>query len=207
MPVPKSEIVETAGRDLVRRDDHLVAVRLAGDRNGTVDHADLPGRAATGGRGGPGVEITQRAVGGALGGEDRTVDHGIACGKMDTRCARREDGDKVVVHGAAGEGLDVIGSIDRRAVVAVVGPWDHDRAHLDVRHPFKLGCHPVDRATRLDVAIEQVAGDQEQIDLLGNGKIHRGGERRELPLALGARLIPEIVMASAEVNICGMDDP
>src|SRR4029077_15003454 len=60
---------------------------------------------------------------------------------------------------------------------------------------------------RLDVRIEQVAGDQEQVDLLGKGQVHGRLERGELSLALGRRLLPQIVMTGAEMNVRGMDDP
>ena len=60
---------------------------------------------------------------------------------------------------------------------------------------------------RLDVAVEQVAGDQEQVDLLGEREVDGGGEGGELPLTLGARLLAEVVVAGTEMDVGGMDDP
>ena len=61
--------------------------------------------------------------------------------------------------------------------------------------------------SRLDVAVEQVAGDQEEIDLLGEGQVDGRGEGGELPLTLGARLLAEVVVAGTEMDVGGMDDP
>jgi hypothetical protein len=42
--------------------------------------------------------------------------------------------------------------------------------------PLELGRHPLDGAPRLHVAVEQIARDQDQIGLLGDGQIHSGCE-------------------------------
>ena len=76
MPVAEGEVVETARADLVGRDDDVVAIGLAGDRDRPVDHR----RRATSRR--PFCPATsrslQRAVRRALGREDRAVDDDVA---------------------------------------------------------------------------------------------------------------------------------
>ena len=69
------------------------------------------------------------------------------------------------------------------------------------------GGDALDRAPRLDVAVEEVPGDQEQVDLLREREVDAGAEGGELPLTLGARLLAEVVMAGTEMDIGGMDDP
>ncbi len=204
VPVTEGQVVEAGRGDLIGRDDDLVAVRLARDRDGAVDHPDVPRRR---GAGGLGVEVAERAVRGSLGREDRAVDDRVAGGQVDARGLGREDRHEVVVRRAAGQGLEVVRPVDRRAVVAVVGAGDDDGPDLGPGQALELGRHALDRPTRLDVAVEQVAGDQEQVDLLGEGEVDGGHECRELPFALRARLITEVVVARAEMDVRGVDDP
>jgi hypothetical protein len=84
---------------------------------------------------------------------------------------------------------------------------DDDRPDLRIGQPLELRGHALDGAPRLDVAVEQVSGDQEQIDLLRERKVDRGREGGELPLTLGTGLFTEIVMPGTEVDIGGVDDP
>ena len=77
----------------------------------------------------------------------------------------------------------------------------------DVGQARELGGDALDRAARLDVRVEQVAGDQEQVDLLAEGEVDGGLEGRELALALGGRLLAEIVVPRAEMDVRGVDDP
>ena len=53
------------------------------------------------------------------------------------------------------------------------------------------------------------AGDpgEEDVGLLGQGKVDRRLEGRELALALGSRLLSEIVVPRAEMDVRGVDDP
>ena len=105
------------------------------------------------------------------------------------------------------ERLEVVGAIDRRAVVDVVRAGDDDRPDLGVGQALELGGDALDRAARLDVAVEQVAGDEEQVDLLGEGEVDGRHEGRELALALGRGLLTEVVVARAEMDVRGVDDP
>ena len=107
---------------------------------------------------------------------------------------------------AAGERLEVVRAVDRRPVVAVVRARDDDRPDLAGGEPLELRRDALDRATRLDVAVEQVAGDQDEIDLLGQRQVDGGGEGGELALALGAGLLTEVVVARAEMDVRGVDD-
>ena len=71
----------------------------------------------------------------------------------------------------------------------------------------RLSCgHALHGSARLDVAVEQVAGDQEQVDLLGERELDRRDEGGELALALRRRLVAEVVVARAEMDVGGMDD-
>ena len=88
-----------------------------------------------------------------------------------------------------------------------MGARRDDRADLDVDEALQLGGDALHGAPRLDVAVEQVARDEEEIDLLGDGQVDRRHERGELALPLGGRRCTEVVMASAEVDVRGVDDP
>jgi hypothetical protein len=73
--------------------------------------------------------------------------------------------------------------------------------------PLELSGDALDGPPRLHVAVEQITRDQDQIGLLGDRQIDGGGESCELALALGARLLTEVVMACAKVDVRGVDDP
>ena len=107
----------------------------------------------------------------------------------------------------AGQRRQVVGAVDRRPVVDVVRARDDDRPDPRVGEPLQLRGDALDRAARLDVRVEQVAGDQEEVDLLGEGEVDGRLECRELALALRRRLLAEIVVAGAEMDVRGMDDP
>ena len=204
MPVTEGQVIEAGRGHLVGREDDVVALGLARDGDRAVDHAEPPGRRRIAGLAG---EVAQRAVWRALRGEHRAVDDHVAGGQVDAPLLRRQDRDEVVVGRAAGEGLEVVGAIDRRAVIGVVRARDDDRADLGFGQSPELRRDALDRSLRLDVAVEQVTGDQEQVDLLGKREVDGGGECRELALTLGARLLAEVVVAGTEMDVGGMDDP
>ncbi len=118
-----------------------------------------------------------------------------------------EDRDQVVAGRTAGHRGEVVGAVDRRPVEAVVGARDDDRPDPGLGQALELGGDALDRAARLDVRVEQVAGDQEEVDLLGQGKVDGRLEGRELALALGGRLLSEIVVSRTEMDVRGVDDP
>ncbi len=198
------QVVEAAGRDLLGRDDDLVAVGPARDRDRAVDHPDAP---RDGRRRGLVGEALERAARRALGREDAAVDQRIDGPQVDPRMVRVEDGDHVVVRPDAGHLGQVVGPIDRRPVVDVVGARDDDRPDARVGQPLELRRDPLHGAARLDVRVEQVAGDQEEVDLLRQREVDRRLEGRELPLPLCGRLLTEIVVSRAQMDVRGVDDP
>ena len=177
---------------------------LPGIAIGRVEQADVPvGGGLDVARG----QVAQRAVRGPLRREDRGVDDDVAGRQVDARRVRRDDRDQVVVGRAATERLEVVRAIDRRAVVDIVRTRGDDGPDLGVDEALELGGDALDRSARLDVAVEQVAGDQEQVDLLGEGEVDGRHEGGELALPLGGGLLTEVVVASAEMDVRGVDDP
>jgi len=67
------------------------------------------------------------------------------------------------------------------------------------------GGDPFHRPSRLRVRIEQVAGDHEQVYLLGQGEVDGRPERGELPLPLRGRLLAEVGVAGPEVDVGRME--
>jgi hypothetical protein len=150
------------------------------------------------------VQITKRTVRRPLRAEDRRLDHDVARVEVDLRKGRRQDRHEIVVRTGPGEGGEVVCPVDRRAVVAIVRPGDDDGPNPRPAQPLELGGNPVDRTARLGVRIEQVAGDEEDVDLLRDRQVNRGLECGELPLALGRRGLAEVIMAGAEVDVRGV---
>ena len=204
MPVPEGEVVDVARRDLLGGDHDVVAVGLARDRDGAVDHPDPPGR---GRRVTARVEVAQRTVWRALGREDRSEHHDVARRQVHRRVVRVEDRDQIVRRSVAGQPGQVVGAIDGRLVVDVVRARDDDGTDPGLGQSLQLRGHAFDGAAGLDVRVEQVAGDQEQVHLLGERQVDRGLERRELSLSLRGSLLPKVVMACPEVDVCGVDQP
>jgi hypothetical protein len=201
----EGEVVEARRGDLVGREDDLVAIGLAGDGDGAVDHADVPGRDRCRGHGSG--DIPERAVRRPLRLEDRADDEGVDRRQVDEWVARVEHGDQAVIGRRAGQRGEVVRAIDGGAIEHVVRARDDDGPDPRVGEPLQLRGHPLDGTARLDVRVEQVARDQEQVDLLGDGEIHGRPECRELSLALGRRLLAQVVMTGAEMHVRGMDDP
>ena len=88
-----------------------------------------------------------------------------------------------------------------------MGAGDDDRPDARLDEALELADDALDGATRLDVGVEEVTRDQEEVDLLGQGQVDRGAERSELAIPLGGRLDPEVVVARAEMDVRGVDDP
>ena len=88
-----------------------------------------------------------------------------------------------------------------------MGARDDRGPDAGLDEPRELGGHALDRAPRLDVRVEQVAGDQDEVDALRDREVHGGREGRELPFALGSRLLSEVVVTGAEMDVGGVDDP
>ena len=77
----------------------------------------------------------------------------------------------------------------------------------DSAQPLELGGDALHRPARLDVGVEEVARDEQEVDLFGERQVDGRLEGGELPLALGGRLFAEVVVARAEMDVCGVDDP
>ena len=153
------------------------------------------------------AEPDERAVRRALGGEDLADDDEVERRQVDRGMVGIDDRDQVVAGRTAGHRGEVVGAIDRGPVEAVVGARDDDRPDPGLGQALEFGGDALDRAARLDVRVEQVAGDQEEVDLLGQGKVDGRLEGRELALALGGRLLSEIVVSRTEMDVRGVDDP
>ncbi len=197
----EGEVVEAAGGDLLDRDHDLVVVRAPGDGDGRVQQPDPPGRRRHLERG----EVEQGAVRSALGGEHGPVDHRVDGRQVDPRALGREDGDHVLGRARSGHRRQVVRPVDGAAVVDVVGAGDSTARIRAWASRRQLRGHPLHRAPWLDVGIEQVTGDQEQVHLLRDRQVDAGAERRELALALGRSSLAEISMASAEVDVRGVE--
>ena len=200
--MPEREIVEAARGNLLGRDHDVVGVGLAGDRDRAVDHSHAIGRLGDD----RGVEALEWALRCLLGREHGPEDDHVARGQVDPRATRGKDRDEVVVRIAAGKRLEVIGAVDRRAVVHVVRARDDDRADLRRGKPGEFGRDAIGGAAWLRVRVEQVAGDQEQVHPLLDREIDSGLEGRELALALGRRLIAHVGVAGSEMDVGCMDD-
>jgi hypothetical protein len=87
-----------------------------------------------------------------------------------------------------------------------VGARDQDRPDLRRGEPLQLRGDALDGAARLGVGVEEIARDQDDVDLLGEGNVDRGLEGGELAFSLGRRLIPEVGVAGAEVHVSGVEE-
>ncbi len=61
------------------------------------------------------------------------------------------------------------------------------------------------RAARLGIGVEQVAGDQDDVDLLRDRQVDRRAEGGELPLALCGRLLAHVGVTRAEMDVGGVE--
>ena len=75
-----------------------------------------------------------------------------------------------------------------------------------VGQALELGGDPLHRAARLGVRVEQVAGDEEEIDLLGEREIDGRPEGCELTLPLRRGLVAQVGVARPEVDVRGVDE-
>jgi hypothetical protein len=204
------EVVETARGDLIGRDDDLVVLGLARDRDRAVDDADPPGGGRVrrvGSFGRRSTDPQKRTVWRALGREDLADHDEVEDRQVDRGTVRIDDRDQIVVGPTAGHRREVVGTVDRGPVEAVMGARDDDRADPRLGQTLEFGGDALDRATGLDVRVEQVTGDQEDVGLLADGGIDRCLEGCELAFALGGRLLSQIVVSRTEMDVRGVDDP
>ena len=86
-------------------------------------------------------------------------------------------------------------------------PRDEDGPDPGIDEALEFGRDAFRRTTGLDIGVEQVSGDEEQVDLFDEGEIDGSRERGELALALCGGLLAHVVVACTQVHVCGMDDP
>ena len=100
-------------------------------------------------------------------------------------------------------GTEIVSIVDRaRGQGVVVAGQDDD----GLMEPAELEAHEGDELVGHAVVIEQVAGDQDQIDSIGQGAIDDAPEREAHSLVVG-RLLPGIAVAvAAEMNVGGVQD-
>ena len=70
---------------------------------------------------------------------------------------------------------------------------------------LSCGGRALDRSARLDVRVEQVARDQDEVDLLREREVDRRHEGRELPLPLRRGPVAEVGVAGPEMHVGGME--
>ena len=163
-----------------------------------MDHADFPGRALVD----RDIQAVKRAPGRTLGVEDSPVDDRVDRREDHTRLVGREHRDPVATR--PGHRGQIVRAIYRCAVIDVVGAGDDDGADRGSGDATELGGHAFHRSARLRVRVEEVAGDEEQIDRLGNGEVDRGSESCELAFAKNRCSLSEIGVPSPEVDIGGV---
>ncbi len=97
---------------------------------------------------------------------------------------------------------DVVPVVDGIGVERVVVPGQDDDG---LGEPVELGLGESDRLVGHAVVIEEVAGDQQQIDAIGEGSIDHAPERAAGALVV-RRLLPGIsVPIAAEVHVGGVE--
>ena len=150
------------------------------------------------------VDVAERAVRGPLGGEDLGMDRRVDGRDPDLRRVRRDDRDQVVLGRAAGERLEVVGTVDRGAVVAVVRAGDDDRPDLRLaeaassaatRSTDRLGCVLESNrspATRNRSTLSSIARSTAALNAA-------------LALTLGCRGFSEVGVTSAEMDVRGVE--
>ena len=146
------------------------------------------------------VERPERRFRRSLRGEAAPVHHDVEGRQVDVRVVRVQDGHEIGPEGARHRG-DVVRPVDRRAVVDVVRARNEDGPDAAVDEAPELAGGALHRAARLDIGVEEVAGDQEQVDPLRQGEIDAGDERGVLPLALRRRLVAQVRVPRPEVDI------
>ena len=73
--------------------------------------------------------------------------------------------------------------------------------------PPEFSSDALNGAAGLRVRIEEVAGDEVEVDLLGDGEVHRGAERGELALTLDGGPLPEIRVPRTQVDVGRVKQP
>ena len=121
---------------------------------------------------------------------------------------RRVSGSSTVTRSrpdGAGHRREVVGPVDRGPVIDVVGARDEHGPDAGLDEPPELRGRALDRPAGLDVGVEEVAGDEDEIDPLREGEVRAGDEGCELALPLGRGLVTEVSVPGAQVDVGGME--
>ena len=94
----------------------------------------------------------------------------------------------------------------RHAIQEAQGATVAEERRVDEPPPELLG-HALHAPTGLAVRIEQVAGDEEELDALRDREVDGRPEGRELALALGGSDVTEVGVTRAEMHICCVQEP
>ena len=129
----------------------------------------------------------------------------IECRVVDGRPLRRQEHDGVV-GGVAGQRGQVVGTVDRGRVEDVVSARQQGHAHAGVGEALEFGGDGVDRAGRLRVRVEEVAGHDEEVDALGESELDRRAESRHLALPLRDSDRSEVAVSGPEVDVGGVEE-
>ena len=197
------EVVEAAATHLVLGEQHVVLLHLALDAQRAVDHPDVPQDI----RRELGAEPCQWAAGSTFRVEHAREDGKVQGHEAHERRLGGQDGDPVAVRSAAGQCPQVEDAVDGTRIEGVVGARDDGAADAGGTETLQLPGGALHGATRLGVGIEQVAGDQDQLDALGDRDVDGSAEGRELALALLCRSRAQIMVASAEMDIRHVQEP
>jgi hypothetical protein len=128
------------------------------------------------------------------------VDDHVEGLEVHVRVLRVEQRDQIRADRAR-ERRQVVRAVDRGSVEDVMRAGrDHD-PDPGVDQPLQLGRRPLDRAAWLDIRVEQVARDQDEVDLLGEGKVDRCHEGRELALTLCRGSVAEVRVPRPEMDV------
>ena len=118
----------------------------------------------------------------------------------------REDRHEPAVRWCAGQLAQVVGAVDRGRSGGVVVARQDDGAYARLDELPEPRRDPFDRGARLDRGLEQVAGDQHEVDRSGDRQLDRSLEGEELALALVAGTFAEGQVSGTEMDVGRLED-
>ena len=108
---------------------------------------------------------------------------------------------------AAGHRGEVVGAVDRRAVVHVVGARDDDRPDLRLGEPLELGGDALTERRGWTLESNRSPAIRKRSTFSREGEVDGRLEGGELALPLGRGLLTEVVVACAEMHVRRVDEP
>ena len=197
VPVAEGEVMEPTSGDLGVGEEDIIGLDDTAHAERAVDEADPPPGALIVAR----REAVERAAGHPLRGRHAPIDDEVQTWEDDVRPLRCQHHDHVAASLLASQRGEVVDSVDRGRVVDIVRARDDHGMDPSPGQATELGGRALDRASRLLIGVEKVAGDEDDVDLLGQREVDGSAERLELSLSLGGRRLAEVVMSSAEVDV------